>query len=155
MGLFPINQKKTMSSSLCWQLIRHNNAFMVSTRKYGDGKVFSTEAGNLTNSHSFKYSGLCNPKTVAVDALENGKGVSITTKKQVKAGKVKGTKNRVELEFKGARPTTKALKGIMGASFYRRDLESVALARASQILLSQKANKRVKVRTIKGRKSRA
>lgn len=45
-----------MSSTLVWQIVRGNNAFM---RKgiTGNKPVFSAEAGNLTNCHSYKASG--------------------------------------------------------------------------------------------------
>ena len=43
-----------MSSALVWQIIRSNNSFV---HKSLHGHLFSREAGNLYNKHSYKYSG--------------------------------------------------------------------------------------------------
>lgn len=115
-----------MSASLQWQLIRNNSSFVLSTKKYGEKQLFSTEPGNLMNKHSFKYSGLANAKAVDVSPLANGKGVVITTKNKAAASKPKTGYTEVPLEVKGARPTFKAVRGLMGKSFYRADLEAVS-----------------------------
>ncbi len=43
-----------MSSALVWHVVRDSNAFI---RKGINGVIFSAEAGNLYNKHSYKYSG--------------------------------------------------------------------------------------------------
>ena len=55
---------------------------------------------------------------------------------------------------KGARKALKSTAALTAGNFYRADLKSAALARASHILASQRPVK-TKVRKIKGRKSRA
>lgn len=52
MGFFAQDLK--MSSTLVWQIIRSNNSFV---HKSLHGHLFSREAGNLYNKHSYKYSG--------------------------------------------------------------------------------------------------
>lgn len=48
-----INAAK-MSSQLVWQIVKKNNSFI---RKGLNGELFSAEKGNLTNKHSYKFSG--------------------------------------------------------------------------------------------------
>lgn len=43
-----------MSGQLVWECVKKNNSFL---RKGLHGVCFSAEAGNLYNSHSYKYSG--------------------------------------------------------------------------------------------------
>ena len=59
-----------MSSELTWQLIRQHNCFIVRR----DGATFTTEPNNLTNKHSFKYSGLANKSAVGVDFNRDANG---------------------------------------------------------------------------------
>jgi large subunit ribosomal protein L28e len=47
-----------MSADLIWSLVKNNNSFLVKR----NGVTFSSEAGNLVNRNSFKYSGLANKK---------------------------------------------------------------------------------------------
>ncbi len=54
----------TMSADLIWELTKKHNSFL--HRKNPDGTRFTREAGNVTNVHSYKYSGLANEKTVSV-----------------------------------------------------------------------------------------
>jgi hypothetical protein len=69
-----------MADALVWQLIRSNNSFLVKRgQTKRDGSVqFSSEKGNLLNVNSFKYSGIANSSTVAVQLTD--KGVAFTTK---------------------------------------------------------------------------
>ena len=66
------------SADLQWQIIRNNHSFLVKR----DGIVLSAEPANLTNTHSFKFSGLANTNTVAVNANKDGK-IVLTTRKYV------------------------------------------------------------------------
>ncbi|KAH8094685.1 ribosomal L28e protein family-domain-containing protein [Cristinia sonorae] len=97
-----------MSNDLQWLLIRKNNAHIV--KRVPEGPIFSKEAGNLTNLHSFKYSGLVNTKTI--DIKDSGNGIQITTTK------------------KGASPsavrTAKAVSSIRNRSGGRRSYGVVA-----------------------------
>lgn len=51
-----------MSADLVWLLVRNNSSFLVKR----NGAQFSSEPNNLTNKHSFKYSGLANGKVGCV-----------------------------------------------------------------------------------------
>ena len=70
-------------SSLIWALIKDNNSFI---KKRG-GVIFTTEPGNVTNKHSFKFSGLANKKAVSVIVGKTKKGsqVKLVTKAYVPA----------------------------------------------------------------------
>lgn len=74
------------SSALQWQLIRNNHSHLVKR----DGVIFSSEPANLTNIHSFKFSGLANNATIAVNnqdyKTKDGKTaqrIVLTTRKYV------------------------------------------------------------------------
>ncbi|KAG0047544.1 60S ribosomal protein L28, partial [Linnemannia elongata] len=66
-----------MSADLTWLLIKNNNSFLVKR----SGVQFSSEAGNLLNKNSFKYSGIANKKTVDISAAASGRGVVVATPK--------------------------------------------------------------------------
>eukprot|EP00053_Salpingoeca_punica_P019502 m.197684 g.197684 ORF g.197684 m.197684 type:complete len:144 (+) comp17668_c0_seq5:444-875(+) len=133
-----------MSADLQWLVIRKNNSFLVHN-KVGGRDIFSKEANNLTNTHSFKASGLVNSKTVGVSANGN-KGLVLSTKNRNQS-RPRQVQTSVKLT-RGARHANKAVKG--ATSKYRQDLQRAALARASAILRSQKV-KAKKVRS--GRKT--
>ena len=57
-----------MSADLIWQVLRTHNSHIVKR----DGITLSGEPGNLTNLHTYKFSGLANPLTVHV-ALKDKK----------------------------------------------------------------------------------
>ena len=56
----------TVPGSPVWELVKKNNYFLI--KQFGNNtKVqFSKEPNNLYNVHSYKFSGLANSKTVAV-----------------------------------------------------------------------------------------
>lgn len=54
-----------MSIDLQWELVRKNNAFVVKRSGY----TFSTEPANLTNKHSYKYSGFAQNKVRPIAPL--------------------------------------------------------------------------------------
>merc|ERR1711916_298055 len=116
---------------LIWALTRKDSAFLVKR----NGKQFSTEAGNLANINSFKYSGLSNKRTPDINAAEKG-GDSLT----VKAGKnfrkpAKSTKATVlKRDFRRVAKTVKA-----STANYRDDLTATALARLSKVTRANKA----------------
>ncbi|KAF9917342.1 hypothetical protein FBU30_000797 [Linnemannia zychae] len=122
-----------MSADLTWLLIKNNNSFLVKR----SGVQFSTEAGNLLNKNSFKYSGIANKKTVDVSAAPSGRGVVVST-----------PKTKVTLT-KGVRKSARSVAGLTRAG-YRADLRKAALARVSAILASQKPVKAAPKKTGKG-----
>merc|ERR1719162_2157819 len=62
---------KAGSGDLVWQIIRGANAFTLKGRG-GDRKIFSTEAGNLTNAYSYAASGIANKKFIGITGGEKG-----------------------------------------------------------------------------------
>merc|ERR1712166_555531 len=115
---------KAGSGDLVWQIIRGANAFTLKGRGC-DRKIFSTEAGNLTNAHSYAASGIANKKFIGITGGE--KGAVLTYRTAGSAQKVKGTTTSITLT-RGAR------KGFKAAS---------ALTRVSRILASQKPRKAI------------
>jgi hypothetical protein len=89
-------------SALVWEVVKKNNAFIRKGRT-ATGAIFSAEAGNLTNQHSYKASGLANGKTIDIQA--GNKAVLVTLK-----GK-KGKKVAQKLT-KGARKTNAAVQKV-------------------------------------------
>ena len=89
-----------MSSELTWQLIRKHNSFI----RRRDGATFSAEPNNLTNKHSFKYSGLANSSVVGVDFNRDASGkivrgavLSLKSRKASNASKPGKQFNKVTL----------------------------------------------------------
>ncbi|KAF9897166.1 60S ribosomal protein L28, partial [Lobosporangium transversale] len=106
-----------MSADLTWLLIKNNNSFLVKR----NGVQFSSEAGNLLNKNSFKYSGLANKKTVDITAAPSGRGVVVATKKaKVSAYKPAKTITKVTLT-KGIRKSARSVAGLT-RNGYRPDL---------------------------------
>merc|ERR1719253_1808407 len=64
------------SSDLQWMLLKDNTSFLVKR----NGTQFSSEAGNLMNLNTFKFSGLANKKTVDVNLNKDGK-IEVSMKK--------------------------------------------------------------------------
>ncbi|KAF9925045.1 hypothetical protein FBU30_005124 [Linnemannia zychae] len=122
-----------MSADLTWLLIKNNNSFLVKR----SGVQFSTEAGNLLNKNSFKFSGIANKKTIDIAAAASGRGVVVST-----------PKTKVTLT-KGIRKSARSVAGLTRAG-YRADLRKVALARVSAILASQKPVKAAPKKAAKG-----
>jgi len=55
-----------ISNEIVWSVLRKNHAYLVKR----DGVTFSSERGNLRNTHGFRGSGLANSKTVDLRAVE-------------------------------------------------------------------------------------
>ncbi|KAI9235784.1 MAG: ribosomal L28e protein family-domain-containing protein, partial [Podila humilis] len=109
-----------MSADLTWLLIKNNNSFLIKR----SGVQFSSEAGNLLNKNSFKFSGLANNKTVGIEAAASGRGVVLSTKKSgVPAYKPAKAINKVTLS-KGIRKSARSVAGLTRAG-YRADLRKV------------------------------
>ena len=75
----------TIPGSPVWELVKKNNYFLI--KQFGNNtKVqFSKEPNNLYNVHSYKFSGLANSKTVAVQpSAGEDKAVVLSTTKTKK-----------------------------------------------------------------------
>eukprot|EP01135_Chromosphaera_perkinsii_P008455 Nk52_evm23s1360 gene=Nk52_evmTU23s1360 len=122
-----------MSADLQWSVMRKTSSFIVPRA----GKLFSSDANNVTGKHSFSADGLVNKKTVGVTAGENNKGVVLTLKNKCGLKKPSKAYRQVKLS-RGARRTMNAIKSATAGSYYRGDLTKAAMAKASAILKSQK-----------------
>jgi len=122
-----------MSSDLKWLLIRKNSSFLVKR----NGVVFSREAGNLTNKHSPKYSGLINKKTIHITSApgETTKNIPIAVTVKTKNGSSKVGKIAKSFTLKkgGVRRSAKSLKGLV--STLRPDLQRVSFFFLSSLFL--------------------
>ncbi|KAH7039195.1 ribosomal protein L28e [Linnemannia elongata] len=122
-----------MSADLTWLLIKNNNSFLVKR----SGVQFSSEAGNLMNKNSFKFSGIANKKTIDIAAAASGRGVVVST-----------PKTKVTLT-KGIRKSARSVAGLTRAG-YRADLRQAALARVAAVLATQKPVKAAPKKASKG-----
>eukprot|EP00195_Chlamydomonas_chlamydogama_P015282 CAMPEP_0202894068 /NCGR_PEP_ID=MMETSP1392-20130828/3520_1 /ASSEMBLY_ACC=CAM_ASM_000868 /TAXON_ID=225041 /ORGANISM="Chlamydomonas chlamydogama, Strain SAG 11-48b" /LENGTH=126 /DNA_ID=CAMNT_0049578619 /DNA_START=75 /DNA_END=455 /DNA_ORIENTATION=+ len=122
-----------MSSALVWQVIRNNNSFL---RKGLNGSLFSAEAGNLANKHSYKFSGLANPKTV--DISLKGDDVTFSVARNKTAKQPKKSKYTCVIK-KNARRALKSVGKQVGS--YRADLKKAALGRLSALHKSLRVKK--------------
>jgi len=140
-----------MSSDLTWQLLRGgSHAFTIQKKSVGHGRIWSKEAGNLMNVHSYKNSGLANARTIDIVPNADGeKGCVLTVRTKAGLRKPKVSSRSVTLK-RGARKAVKSAAGATNGSFYRSDLTQIAMARASKILMGQRP---VKEKVRKGRKT--
>ncbi|XP_048541144.1 60S ribosomal protein L28-1-like isoform X2 [Triticum urartu] len=76
----------TIPGSPVWELVKKNNYFLIKQFGNSNTKVqFSKEPNNLYNVHSYKFSGLANSKTVAVQpSAGEDKAVVLSTTKTKK-----------------------------------------------------------------------
>ena len=101
------------------------------------GQTFSTEPGNLTNTHSMRASGFCQSRIVRITAASNG-GVTLSLKRSGKTA----TPNKPAAAFSkpvriGSKKTASKVGKQLAGSFYRLDLIKAAKARATAIVRSQ------------------
>ncbi|XP_074312414.1 large ribosomal subunit protein eL28z-like [Silene latifolia] len=130
----------TVPGALLWEIVKKNNSFFVKQFGNGSAKVqFSKEPNNLYNIHSYKYSGLANPKTVSVQP--GGKdSVVLTTTKTRKQNKPSSLQHKSAMK-KDFRRMAKAVENQVGDNHYRPDLKQAALARLSVVNRSLQVTK--------------
>ncbi|KAL2937667.1 60S ribosomal protein L28-1 [Bienertia sinuspersici] len=122
----------TVPGSLVWEIVKKNNCFLVKEFGNGSAKVqFSKEGNNLYNVHSYKYSGIANPKTVSVQPGGKDSVVLATTKtrKQNKPS-ILNHKSVMKKDFSRM---VKAVENQVADNYYRPDLKKAALARLSVV----------------------
>jgi large subunit ribosomal protein L28e len=141
-----------MSSDLQWLLLRNSNSFIV--KRVTEGPVFSKEPGNLRNLHSFKYSGLANSKTIAVE--EKAGNIQVVTRK------TKTSPHAVASGYatSAVRPRSGGRRALGVAAApakrgYRPDLRAAALARVSALVAVQGPHKASPAKKLRGKKAAA
>ncbi|MBW0536509.1 hypothetical protein O181_076224 [Austropuccinia psidii MF-1] len=128
------------STDLQWFLLRGWNSKVV--KRGAAGFTFSSEAGNLKNKHSYKYSGLVQKKPLSISAAPSG-GVLLTTRKDsanprhVQAG-------RSTIRIKGGMVGTRKAAGKANklAQKYRADLTKDAIIRATRVAKTNQQKKK-------------
>merc|ERR1712183_696439 len=132
----------TMSADLLWSIVRKNSCFLVKSQ----GLTLTKEPNNLKSVNSFKYNGLVNKKTVGLDAVPTGKGVTLTLRKAKGQNKVRKSLKRTTLQ--GSRHAVRVIRNTLNSGSYRKDLVDTAVRRACAIVRSQNAS------VVKKRRSR-
>ncbi|PJF17795.1 hypothetical protein PSACC_02407 [Paramicrosporidium saccamoebae] len=125
-------------SELQWMLIRDSSCFLVRR----NGMALSREPGNLTSTHSFKYSTLAQP-SVAICGTDAG--VSLVRRSKAAHSKVSASFTKPVVIKKTAAGKNRALKVArdMEATGYRLDLVRAAQAKVCALLGSYKTRKNV------------
>ncbi|KAH9947085.1 ribosomal L28e/Mak16 [Amylocystis lapponica] len=141
-----------MSNDLAWLLLRKNNSFIV--KRVEEGPVFSKEPGNLTNLHSFKYSGLANTKVIEVKDTESG--VQLVTRKKTSSP----TAVHAAVATTTIRPRSGSRRAFgvtakLAKRGYRPDLRAAAVARVSALLAAHKEKKPYPPKKTRGKKKAA
>ena len=136
-----------MSAEIQWAAIRTNSAFLVKR----DNFIFSSEPGNLMNTHSFKFSGVANNKTVgvSVEGEEGKKRVVVTTKRTRNDASRKPASQLAKTILnkhvvKGKCVGAVAVAGITKG--YRADLSEFAVARYHALTKSLRPQRQQKKR---------
>ncbi|KAJ9517449.1 hypothetical protein QJQ45_024905 [Haematococcus lacustris] len=125
----------TMSATLVWQCLKKHNSFL---RSGVNGVVFSAEPGNLLNKHSYKYSGLCNTKTVDISVDAKTDTIKLGLPNRKNASKPKANNSKFVLK-KNARRVLKTVGKQVGS--HRPDLKAAAVARLAAIHKSLRVKK--------------
>ncbi|CAG8625329.1 20309_t:CDS:2 [Gigaspora margarita] len=120
--------------NLAYESAANNHSFL--TKR--NGAQFSSEPNNLTNLHSFKYSGLACNKTIGITPAPNNRGVIVSSRKsKVESYKPAKSIHKVTLS-KGTRRSAKSFCNSFTRAGYRPDLRKEALARISAIYQTQR-----------------
>ena len=117
-------------SALIWQCVRDNHAFL----KKGHGpKTLSAEAGNMTNIHNNKFSGIAGTKTAGLTVVVKGKKQQITLTQKTVTGKASCPK-KVFIQSGVSKNSAKAANSISkNLGLYRPDLVSAATTKYQKI----------------------
>ncbi|TGZ81122.1 ribosomal protein L28e [Ascodesmis nigricans] len=142
------------SSDVFWLVTRNQSSYIVK-RGHGSGvTVFSKEPLNLTNKHSRKQSGVVNEKAVGVQPGERGV-VLITKNNAEKNGQKPATLFKKTPLKKHNRKVYATIASTVAKKGYRPDLRADAVARASNIIASQRQKKDKPAPKPRGKKAKA
>jgi hypothetical protein len=135
------------SPQIIWDAIRETDAFMVRR----DGVTFSRDPKNLTGRHSYKYSGLAQPKSLGITlSMSDDKKSTITLTKTGKSVNRPREACR-DTVLKGRAAGLAEIEKAIGADYYRPDLKAAALARYGMLLRSVGAKADVRPGKVGGR----
>mmetsp|Transcript_131445 Transcript_131445/g.195808 ORF Transcript_131445/g.195808 Transcript_131445/m.195808 type:complete len:159 (-) Transcript_131445:64-540(-) len=122
----------TVPADLIWSVVRRNNAFLV--KRDSGRNQFSSEPGNVMNTHSFKFSGIANLRTVDLAPSKRADGsAAVTMTIRSKSGKRRPARALKKTALgkdasKDMRRVANAVAKEVGGG-YRDDLKAAALAR--------------------------
>eukprot|EP01133_Synstelium_polycarpum_P016776 gene16776-19949_t len=131
-----------MSQELIWSIIKDNHAFKI-TR---GGVTFSSEAGNLRNKHSLKYSGLARRKTIDIQATATG-AITVASKLTKKASFPAQSMRSVGIQSASYRRSAKVIRSL--ATSYAPELRAAALGRFHRIKKVQRNARLIKANATK------
>ncbi|PIL31227.1 hypothetical protein GSI_05925 [Ganoderma sinense ZZ0214-1] len=140
-----------MSSDLQWLLLRKNNSFIV--KRLAEGPILTKEPGNLTNIHSFKYSGLANEKAIAIADSESGVKLTVR-KKGASPHAVRPASATSTIRPRSGGRRAAGITAKLAKRGYRPDLRAAALARVSAIIVSKKEKKPAPPKKARGKKAK-
>ncbi|KAK8786003.1 hypothetical protein V5799_007632 [Amblyomma americanum] len=127
----------TMSAELQWMIVKNRSSFLVKKRMIKTW--FSIDPLNPKGTHAKRYSGIVRDKALTIEPHVSGKGVTLVYKKQAYRKKPAKLLDRVDLMNGARRTMTSIKKWVKGHKYYRKDLQTLCMRRASAILRSQKA----------------
>ena len=141
------------ADSVVWEVVRRNNCFLKkrSGKTKRSGTIsFSSEKGNLASLSQFKYSGLANSKVFDVACTDDNKAELVIKTSSKASSQPSKTHATIALNKSDFRKVEKTIKNTTSKVFYRRDLESAALAKWTKVYTANKrANGTLKTRPCK------
>ena len=142
-----------MSADLQWSIIRKNSSFLVKR----SGLTLSAEPLNLTNQHSFKFSGLANTKAVGVQKAKDGKiTLLIKNGRRAFAAQPRKAVQSIVLARNQANKSNaaaKAIKALTADSYVRGDLTRFAIARYHALKRAKSVAVPLPKKKLRGRKA--
>jgi large subunit ribosomal protein L28e len=142
--------------SLVWEITKRNHCFL--KKKNGNTErsgtiTFSTEKGNIKSLNQLKYSAVANSKVYDIVCTDDNKAEFVKKAASKAATQPKKTMVSTPMRRSDFRRVEKAIKKNTTDVYYRRDLESAALAKWTKVYNANKRAKGVKktVPTKKGR----
>jgi hypothetical protein len=133
--------------SLLWEITKRSNSFLMkrngNTKRSG-AVEFSTEKGNVKSLNQFKYSAVANSKVFDVVCTADNKAELIVKSASKAGSNPSKSKAYIPINRIDFRRGENTIKKNSSNVFYRRDLESAALAKWTKVYNANKRAKGVK-----------
>jgi len=118
--------------------VGHNHAFLMKR----NGIALSKESNNLKNKNCFRYNGFVHKRTIGIETDKSGKGIVLTTKRSHASNRPK-SQHITTLLKSNDRANLNTIRKTIRKDKNRKELELLALKRASAIMKSQRAKSAV------------
>ncbi|KAG7374116.1 ribosomal L28e protein [Nitzschia inconspicua] len=133
--------------ALMWEITKGSNSFLM--KRNGNTKrsgaiEFSTEKGNIKSLNQFKFSGIANSKVYDVVCTAENKAELIKKSASKAGSKPSQAQAIIPIKRSDFRRGEKTIKKNTSDVYYRRDLESAALAKWTKVYNANKRAKGVK-----------